>query len=122
MNAPAHVPVRAAVLSSLMASDEVEWLMTLPSGELGLRWTGHPVLVRLDRELEMTVRSPSTDRVLARAVVHLGSLHWIERGDELSDTAREMLEAAVCRHVLRVLTDARAYDWPTPRQRWEVRL
>lgn len=114
-------PVRVVVADNLMQRDSIEWPMRLPSGELGLRWTGHYVLIRVNRELEVTVRSPSSDREIARAIVHLGSLHWIERGEELSDTAREMVEAAVCTHVLRVVRDAWAWEWPTPRQRFEVR-
>lgn len=115
------LPVRLAVAADVMASDTIEWPMVLPSGELGLRCVGHPVLVRLDRDLEVRVVSPSSDRVIAHGIVNSGSIYWIERGAELSDTAREIVEATVVHHVLRVLTHAGAHDWPTSRQRWELR-
>ena len=74
--------------------------MTLPSGQDGLRWNGHPVTVEIDAALHVSVLSPSSGRRIDGGPIHLGDVFWdsyaLERDAprELCDTARDMVSAA----------------------------
>lgn len=98
--------------------EQLEWSMRLPSGEPGLQITGHPVVVRVDRSLTVSVHSPSSDRVIAQGAMNLGDVFWAERG-ELCETALAMVGATTSQ-ALRALAYMGATRWAAPARRWEV--
>lgn len=84
-----------------VVGETIEIGMVVPSGKLGLRGIGHAVLVVIDPDLGVEVRSPSSGRVIARGGVNLGTVSWVgyfdpdEKDRELCMTALEMIEARV---------------------------
>jgi hypothetical protein len=104
---------------AMPAGDEIVFEMRLPSGEPGLRGTGHSVEVLITRGLLVEVRSPSSGRLLRAGSWNLCSVVW-GPGEELCSTALEMVDAtvdAVTKLFVRGYFDA---SWLEARARYEI--
>jgi hypothetical protein len=113
--------VRPAVIyGQKIEAEEIYFDMRLPSGEAGLRGTGHPVLVRMTPDLAVEIISPSSERVILSGVWNLCSVVWDKAPEELCPTALDMIDATV-EQITKLFS--RGYldgKWLTPRARYEV--
>lgn len=112
---------------AVVVDDVIEIDVVVPSGKAGLRLVGHPVTLRIDRDLGVEVRSPSSGRVILAGGWNLCSVVWDRQSDvdlerELCGTAVEMLDARVAAVIELFRHRWLADSWLSPRARFEAGL